>query len=373
MSEKKWSVKYRDHSFRGKRGKKGGSQFPRHAMKLFEGTHLGMKKKYYSKSHMGAGWHYGGAGLNSKYIVGLLNKFVGKSYDDFKQIFDNKIRQFKKKYDITWCRLSDYLHDEPKTCYWKQEFYLDENNNIQRCKLISRHNMWPKLTKKQQKFNERVKIPNLGVCRDDPHYPVKKGYWGNYEDESSTFGMNKHKKKGPILLGEFWVIVNKKVLKLPVYTYNGGYMVEYYNYQDTRYDYHTRKYITTPFEDYIPYYAKRDESIRKKRAQVVNDWIPIRTTISSKLKGQDCWIVTDNPEFIDAKQSVGSYEASIKEHPDSESVKYWEDRLKEARDKVEKLPPKTHVNMGYGKFYLFVKRSDYEREIERLVAKNQPC
>lgn len=371
MSEKKWSVKYRDHSFRGKSGKKGGSQFPRHAMNLFEGTHLGMRKKYYSKSHMGAGWHYGGAGLHSKYIVGLLNKFVGKPYEDFKQIFDNKLKQFKK-YDLTWARLKDYLHDEPKTCYWKQEFYLDDNGLIQRCKLISRHNMRAKLTKKQQRFNERVKIPNLGVCRDDVHYPVKKGYWGNYEDESSVFGMNRHKKRGPILLGEFWVIVNKKVLKLPVYTYNGGYMVEYYNYQDTHYDYHLKKYVTTPFEDYVPYYVKRDESIRKKRAQVVKDWIPIKTNISSKMKGQDCWIVADNPEVIDAKRNLHNLEVQLKEQQGSENIEAWTKKIEEEKEKINTLPAKKHINLGYGKFYLFVKKADYEREVERLVSENQP-
>ena len=74
-----------------------------------------------------------------------------------------------------------------------------------------------------------------------------------------------------------------------------------------------------------------------------------------------------------AKRNIHNLEVQLKEQQGSENIEAWKKRLEEERDKVDKLPPKTHVNMGYGKFYLFVKRSDYEREIERLVAKSQPC
>ena len=141
MRKREWSVKNECHSFRGKRGKKGGSQYPRHTMNLFEGTHLSMKKKIVNKSgDVFSGSNYQGAILHSKYIIGLLNKFVGKSYKDFKRVYDNNIKK-NKKYDIRWSRLEDYLHKEPKTCYFKQEFYIDENGLIQRCKLLSRYNI----------------------------------------------------------------------------------------------------------------------------------------------------------------------------------------------------------------------------------------
>lgn len=370
MSEKKWSIKYHDHSFRGKRGKKGGSQFPRHAMNLYEGTHLGMKKKIWSKSGgCSSGWHYGGAGIQRKYIIGLLNKFVGKPYQDFKQIYDNKLKQFKK-YDLSWSKLSDYLHDEPKDCYWKQEFYIDDNGLIQRCKLRSRQSMWgPRLTKKQKRFNDRVKIPNIGVCRDDARYAVKKSWFGTYDSEDSTFLLNRHHKTGPILLGEFYVIINKRVLRLPVYTCNSKYHREYYDYRDTRYDYNLRKYITTPYENYIPYWDKNDVSIQKRRKQVVDNWIPVHTNIG--VNGQDCWIVMDNPDIAECKRNIHNYEHMLEEFPDDASVDTWKDLIQKYKDKIEKLPAKQHYNMGYGKFYLFVKRYDYEREIERMVSQSE--
>lgn len=372
MSEKGWSIKYHGHSFRGKSGKKGGSQFPRHAMNLYEGTHLGMKKKIWSKSGgCSSGWHYDGAGIQGKYIIGLLNKFVGKPYEDFKQIYDNKLKQFKK-YDLTWSKLSDYLHDEPKDCYWKQEFYIDDDGLIQRCKLHSRHNYWgPKLTKRQKRFNDKVKIPNLGICRDDAHYSVKKKWFGSYEDESTTFSLHKHKKRGAILLGEFYVIINRKVLRLPVYTCNSDYHVEYYNYRDTHYDYDLHKNVTIPFEEYVPYWCKRDASMQKKRVQVVKDWIPVHSNLGLKMWGQDAWVVMDNPKVTDLRRYIKDYERLIENDPNNDNVEYWKGALERDREEIEKLPAKEHYNMGYGKFYLFVKRYDYEREIERMVSQSE--
>ena len=237
MRKREWSVKNKCHSFRGKRGKKGGSQYPRHTMNLFEGTHLSMKKKIVNKiGDLSSGSNYKGVILHSKYIIGLLNKFVGKSYKDFKRVYDNKIKNIKK-YEIRWSRLEDYLHKEPKTCYFKQEFYIDENGLIQRCKLLSRYNIGgPRLTKSQIKYNERVKIPDLGVCRTDPNDRVTKNWFGQYDND--RFPLH-HNKRYPILLGTFWVVINKKVMRLPVYTSNSDYSIEYFNYRESFYEYKT--------------------------------------------------------------------------------------------------------------------------------------
>jgi hypothetical protein len=35
-------------------------------------------------------------------------------------------------------------------------------------------------------------------------------------------------------------------------------------------------------------------------------------------------------------------------------------------DKVEDMPEKELYNMGYGKFYTFMKRSDYEQFLQRI-------
>lgn len=358
MRKREWSVKNECHSFRGKRGKKGGSQYPRHTMNLFEGTHLSMKKKIINKSgDVFIGSNYQGAILHSKYIIGLLNKFVGKSYKDFKRVYDNKIKNIKK-YDIRWSRLEDYLHKEPKTCYFKQEFYIDENGLIQRCKLLSRYNIGgPRLTKSQIKYNERVKIPDLGVCRTDPNDRVTKNWFGQYDND--RFPLH-HNKRYPILLGTFWVVINKKVMRLPVYTYNSYSSIEYFNYRESFYDYKTWKYATISFEEYI---SKYDKIIQKNIKQIVKDWIPVHSKISSKCYGQDYWITVENPDIAEYYQEIGICMKIIKNNPESKDE--MEAKISEIRERINVLPPMATINMGYGKFYLFVKREDYELALNK--------
>ena len=358
MRKREWSVKNECHSFRGKRGKKGGSQYPRHTMNLFEGTHLSMKKKIVNKSgDVFIGSNYQGAILHSKYIIGLLNKFIGKSYKDFKRVYDNKIKNIKK-YDIRWSRLEDYLHKEPKTCYFKQEFYIDENGLIQRCKLLSRYNIGgPRLTKSQIKYNERVKIPDLGVCRTDPNDRVTKDWHGQYNDD--RFPLH-HNKRYPILLGTFWVVINKKVMRLPVYTYNSYSSIEYFNYRESFYDYKTWKYATISFEEYI---SKYDKIIQKNIKQIVKDWIPVHSKISSKCYGQDYWITVENPDIAEYYQEIGICMKIIKNNPESKDE--MEAKINEIRERINVLPPMATINMGYGKFYLFVKRYDYELALNK--------
>ena len=48
MSEKKWSCKWKGSGRRGRTHK--GKEYPRHTLKYFDGTHLGMRKRIFSKS-----------------------------------------------------------------------------------------------------------------------------------------------------------------------------------------------------------------------------------------------------------------------------------------------------------------------------------
>ena len=359
MSEHKWIAKYRNCSFRGRHGKKGGSQFPRHQMNSFEGTHLGMRQRNKKE------WHnHGGAALHSKYIIGLLNKFVGKSYYDFKQKFDNRLKNLKK-YNLEWCRLEDYLfYDEIKEAYcWKQKFYVDKNNIIRKCKKLSyRNRIYPTLDRKQKRFNERVKLPNLGICISDSRYSHKKDNWGNYINDTYLH----HTKTNPILLGTFWVVVNQKVLKLPLYTCSSYYYREYFNYKESHYDYSKHKYVTVPYEKYKSSLERSDYE-HKKRAHLAENWIPVNSFISRKLNGQDYWITTTNPEVIKTKERIQDLNEHLEKYPESDYVNDWKEQLTLCNKTLETLSPKARINMGYGKFYLFVKRSDFKRQTENMV------
>ena len=80
MRKREWSVKNKCHSFRGKHGKKGRSQYHRHTMNLFEGTHLSMKKKIANRSgNLTSGDNYQGAILHSKYIIRYVKRFYSNT------------------------------------------------------------------------------------------------------------------------------------------------------------------------------------------------------------------------------------------------------------------------------------------------------
>ena len=42
-----------------------------------------------------------------------------------------------------------------------------------------------------------------------------------------------------------------------------------------------------------------------------------------------------------------------------------ETKISEIRERINNLPHMTTINMGYGKFYLFVKRYDYELALNK--------
>ena len=360
MSEKKWTLKWTSRGRRGRHHK--GKEFPRHATNLYEGTHLSMRKRIWSKSHSGSVYGKRGCVLRKEYIIGLLSKFVGKPFKDFKIVFDAKLRELiKDKHNITWWKLKHFLHDKPKDCYCYQEFYLDDNGLIQRCKLRKRRSN--KLSKYQIRFNEKVKIPDLGICRNNPKYQVIKSYWGTYESDNYS----DHTKTEPILLGKFYVSIDKKVFKLPVYTCLSKYLVEYAEYNPSHYDYDLHKYVNISYEQYKSPSEERDIKLYKKRLRVIKDWIPVHVYPSSKLMGQDCWILLNNHRINELKTSITNYEKLIQEKQFSSNIEIYEKEILKAQEELENIPEKQYYNMGYGKFYLFVKRSDFEREVANMV------
>ena len=149
-------------------------------------------------------------------------------------------------------------------------------------------------------------------------------------------------------------------MRLPVYTYNSYSSIEYFNYRESFYDYKTWKYATISFEEYI---SKYDKIIQKNIKQIVKDWIPVHSKISSKCYGQDYWITVENPDIAEYYQEIGICMKIIKNNPESKDE--MEAKISEIRERINVLPPMATINMGYGKFYLFVKREDYELALNK--------
>lgn len=352
MSEHKWIAKYRNCSFRGRHGKKGGSQFPRHQMNSFEGTHLGMRQRYKRE------WHNrGGAALHFKYVIGLLNKFVGKSYYDFKQEYDNRLKNLKK-YNLEWCRLEDYLYyEEVKDSYcWKQKFYVDENDIIRKCKILSHHNhTYPHLNKSQKHFNKRVKLPEWGQVRIDSRFDVN-------NDPSYINSYMPDKFREPLLLGTFYVVVNEKVCKLPIYTCNKEIFKTYSTYRDEKWDSEKRRYIKTPFWKSDAWNCKLINPAKRKK--IAEQWIPVDVYTLPKLK-HDFWCEAKHRDRYNLEERIENLNNKINTALDFNiRLELIGDRNKLIHQ-LDELPQTAYYNLGYGRYYPFVKISDYENFVNK--------
>jgi hypothetical protein len=344
MSEKNWSCKYTHH------GRCNGERFPRHALKDFEGTHIsmGMLRSYKSKYS----WGYRNyPAITSKYIIGLLDKYVGKSYDDFKLAFDQRTKNFYKKYPIEWCKISDYLFDKPTELY-RRSFYLDKNNIIRRCKKLKyRTHNFPTLSKIQKHFNERVKLPEWGQVRTDSRFDVNNdpSYINNYMPD---------KFREPLLLGTFYVVVNEKVCKLPVYTCNKEIFKTYSTYRDEKWDSEKRRYIKTPFWKSDAWNCKLINPAKRKK--IAEQWIPVDVYTLPKLK-HDFWCEAKYKDRYNLEERIENLNNKINTALDFNiRLELIGDRNKLIHQ-LNELPETACYNLGYGRYYPFVKVSDYEK------------
>lgn len=345
MSEKNWTCKYTHH------GRRNGERFPRHALKDFEGTHISMGKLCSYKSKYS--WDYRNyPEIQRKYIIGLLNKYVGKSYDDFKLAFDQRTKNLYKKYRLKWCKISDYLFDKPQECYRCTTFYLDKNNIIRRCKKL-KYRTWkfPTLSKTQKHFNERVKFPEWGQVRTDSRFDVN-----NDPHYNNRYMPDKFKE--PLLLGTFYVVVNDKICKLPVYTCNKKIFRVYSTYRDEKWDREKRRYIKTPFWKADPWDCRFINS--NKRKKIAEQWLPVNVYTLPKLK-HDFWCEAKHKDRYNLEERIENLNNKINTTLDFDiRLELIGDRNKLIHQ-LNELPETACYNLGYGRYYPFVKVSDYEK------------
>lgn len=301
-------------------GRQGRSKhklrFPRHIINRYEGTHLSMRPK--------ETWpEYRCPWPNMKHVKGLINKFVGKPYNKFLKVWHAKLEHVDARIKDSFS-LKRVIDPEPiQHRFYSVRYYIDENGLIQKYKVEPRHKYRYKLTKQQRRYNDSVKIPNLGVCKYDV----------------SPYNLYKHGKTNPILLGDFYVALEGNVVKVPVYTCCSQLMI----------DYHHADNLSKFIED-------NDLKLEEKKRQITETWIRIvnhsyfGNSITNNLDHQYIFKEIPNPSRANLiKQlhiaiSVG----------DTEEV----DKL---RDVITNTPKTKTIDVGYGKFYLFVKRKDIEK------------
>lgn len=208
MSEKKWKIDSRvPHKYRGgRRGK--GSEFPRRGMNEYEGERLSMSKHRLSKHktmsyNKGNGW----ASLHTKYVEGLLNKYVNRPFDEMLSEFYAKtksLRQSRRQrmwdtqsyfsYDLEGCRHARFAQNGEK------RYYVDEDGILRLKERCADNAPKTKLTRKQKAYNRQVSVPTFGL-------------------EADQFAQLKQKyDTADLFVGEYYAIVDGEVCKVPIYT-----------------------------------------------------------------------------------------------------------------------------------------------------------
>lgn len=309
-------------------GRQGRSKrrigFPRHIINRYEGTHLPMKKTY-------SGWDdWHGPWINYNHVIGLINRFVNKPYNEFLKVWHAKLRSVSECIRQTYSLRRIIDMEKVRHRVYSLEFYVDKDGIIRRYEQTSRPRYRSQLTKYQRKYNDSVKIPNLGVCKS--------------EHTAYEF-LRHHSKTNPILLGDFYVALEGNVVKVPVYTCCSQLMIDYYN----------AKKLSEYIED-------RDLKLEEKKRRITESWLPIKPTnywnsnpISLNLEHQYIFKEIPNPErarlirFLNTAISEGNTEEANK-----------------LRDIIVNTPKTRAVDIGYGKFYLFVKKVDYEKQLKIL-------
>ncbi len=301
-------------------GRQGRSKhklrFPRHIINRYEGTHLSMRPK--------ETWpEYRCPWPNMKHVKGLINKFIGKPYNKFLKVWHAKLEHVDARIKNSFS-LKRVIDPEPmQHRFYSVKYYIDKNGLIQKYKVEPRRKY--KLTKQQRRYNDNIKIPNLGVCK-------------RADREDNTWARN-HSKQNPIMLGEFYVYFADGTVKVPVYTCCSNLMVEYYRAKD--------------LNEFI---KDRDFKLEEKKRILTEIWVPIKecpyfgNPISHNLEGQ--YIFTEVPNKY--------REMYIREYNIALSIGNVE-RAETLKMRIARTPKTNKVDIGYGKFYLFVKRKDIEK------------
>lgn len=303
----------------GRQGRsKNKLRFPRHIINRYEGTHLGMRPREMWPEYR-CPWP------NMKHVKGLLNKFVGKPYNKFLNVWHAKLKHVDSRIKNPF-NLKRVIDPEPMTHrIYSVSYYIDNNGLIQKYKAERRHRYRYELTKHQRKYNDNVKIPNLGICR-------------RADREDHPFARN-HSKQNPIMLGEFYVPINNTTIKVPVYTCCSNLMIDYHRARDVN-----------------EYVKDKDFKVEQKKRNLTETWVPIK---SNPWFGNPISLNLDH-QYVFVEVPNKRREMATKEYYIAASLGETE-KVEELRIKIARMPRTVNINVGYGNFYLFVKRKDIEK------------
>lgn len=356
-----------------------GSEFPRHDMNRFPGTHLGMKLKYQKPSvgRLYKEWDCNRGYIRTNRITGFINKFIGKPYNDLVKAFYVLIKDLRNSHKEVGLADLERHFEQFRYRRWRGDYYVDDDGLVQVVRPESDEIKASSINKQQVAYNKGVRIPDFGrvsiprkLGTDGKTYRSKYGF----PDEDHVY-YEKPQYRLPQFIGNYWCDMDGKMLLLPVYHVPGSSeYARYYYYSNypRRWD---RGGFCDKFSDKF-----RPGDYRYEWAQgLENGWvIPLipfgkRTNTYSlnysmykRMQHTKRMLLPNTKELNEKKERVIYYEKQLEAAgtPGSwRTVERAEEELNKAVRDLENTPETAYFEVGYGQLYPMVKRYDYEKAL----------
>lgn len=338
MSEKGVLFKKRKNNHGSHHGSSRGSGFPRHNMNKFDGTHLGMRVRLRKDMEKYSECYYNYGYLRSNWIIGLINKYVGKPYNDLIKEFYKKIKRLRDNHKDVGLKDLDWNFED--------SYYVDDDGLIH-CNSEIKFN---RFTNRQLRYNKAQKIPQFGAVAK-PRELLRSWELRNY-DYPVLLDTN------PKLIGNYYCDINGIVLLLPVYhvpeAEDRGYPRWGLSPRPGTYEYKKKKSLE---ENWIA-----PTILFNRRETRTNLYRFIHIELQGKMP---------NPALASLRASIKKAEEDCFNARDSWEESKCKMYLNVLKSRLKFTPEFVSMNVGYGCLYPMVKISDYKKALEKYESEQK--
>ena len=111
-------------------------------------------------------------------------------------------------------------------------------------------------------------------------------------------------------------------------------------------------------------FYKPDPEWTRKATKAEDEWIPIN--VWGLAGGQSYVMRLNNYKRQMIIHDVETYMKRLVKTTDPLEIERLQKLIDDNTEKIEEMPEKELYDMGYGKFYTFMKRKDYEQFLQRI-------
>lgn len=357
----------KQYSHSPSRKTKNPSYFPRHVVNKFEGEHLGMKVRLTTKSGL-QNRRNNYAYIPSARVEDIIIKFIGLPYTDMCKEITRKFKECKTNFAFDIDQELGHFFDVGRFRWHGPSYGIDKNGNVFKLKPLKNKGLH--LSPSQIKWNKSQKIPNWGsVCKPyvlrDQGFSFAKGPY-NYNSGSPSEKVNIGEFYQPKLIGEYWCIVHKNIVKLPVYHVPQGQ--DYLNWAMDRSEYKWNPdfKVYTMVKPLPKYSDKWKPGQGRHEAEIFESmWSVPHIYMSKKTISpffHTCKVEGANPKYESLVQDIRRLEGQLAIEKLQGNISTWcLDSLNSCKEDLKVTPKTCILETGYGQLYPLVKESDYQK------------